>query len=1601
MKLSKKIIALVLSVAIIGTGSGISTMANTMGARENDVVVEEQKEVKVVKELKSKRTKNSNTYLMSDGTKKLEVYAGDIRYKEDGTWKNYDRTLKDLSNEEAKKLENIVLNGKKEHEIKVNDYIYVNSKGDSKQYFGSELNEEHPVVMNKDDYSISFAPIMSEAEADDNTEQNSSTVAKISVIQETVDNQSLAVQPDTSLPLMEVAEQNDQISYSDTEKSIEYSYTSLNNGVKEDIILYEKPDTNIFEYKYETIGLEAVVFDDNTIFLVDKNTEEAVAQVSAPYVMDVQGNKSYDDVKIELKEESDGVYIVKVKVEEEYLADSTRYPVTIDPVVSWDCTNIYTRDEASSMSTGMPGTYRFITGVDEEGYEKITYLSCTNAINQIKGKYIEYAIFMPVIYDIIGEPVIKVKNIESSWSFLKLNTDEPPQLSEKTYKSYNAGIHQSGSSMSLYITDMIQELASENMTSYGIALKTENENNGNVVTFYGYAETSEPIFSIGYSEPKDIEATYNGKFSVNGEFADEGKIELSWDKYNEDVDKYHVYVRENSGDFKFEGTTTGLEYSYAISDDIETVDIRVMAVDPNHTNDVASENINYLSDIISFEKLSETSTDDEGNETTSITYGVTTFDTDGDELEDGYEIWDFKTLWNTETSESTTYNKVYDLDTDNDGLPDSYEVFTLGTDPTIVNEEDLDSDGDKLTDLEEYKKGTDPYLTDSDFDGVNDKADSTPRKTNNQTNQLAAANAEIHIGKYEVECTTEEDGIFVTYIYNIYEGTVKSVKYDYGDISINRTIKYFYDGTNNTAIIETYDQDNTSIICTTFTYDDNGNVIFICDQKTKYSLSYDEDKNISQLKVGNTTLVDKQIINLETNIEDDTDIEQLNVGDIISVYENLENYANNQNVKRVTTLYVPECDDDGNPKSTSVAAKEEIYCDNNENASFIINYNNEEKILSVEDYTYGNESPIIYDYSYDEDNISITRNDEFIRNEKTSEDDGISKTQINHKFKDILGNELENNTYYTIDLSDESKTVSNTVLINGDEVFYESNENVSTDIIYSNKYDKNILSTTISNENQSTTINMSNDFQNKKFKYVYNKAGNITQILLDDKIISEYSYDGHGRLVSEKNYVINEEHEYQYNSTGNIWADWKYKLDEDGNRTNEDAEVTYSEFDNELWSDQLTSYDGNSIEYDAMGNPTKYINGEQFEWCRGRVLSKILDGENTVAEYKYNQKGYRTYKKTSNQEVFYYWTEGQLTREKIYYSKSNRWYDLWYLYDASGSVIGYEYSNIDDLGVKLSNRIYYEKNIQGDVIALLDSRGIEIALYSYDAWGNIIDSTCYEGNEVAYQLNSITYRGYYRDKETGFYYLQSRYYDSEIKRFINADGYENLGKSGSRWAYNLYIYCEGEPVGNTDPNGCSLKSIQGIGFYNSQKNIFYYSINAPQRAAGYCSLFDYGSGLLTFDIAWLDVRFSYDSKEWRIELWKGIYGQAYGFGMSSGAEIGVYYRKWYYLYGWYQCADNANCLAMSYDLYNGNTKIYSRNSSEKDNYKGKHWWLTGFRVGIKKKPSQLTMKNVKITLKSETMAKNFEKSLKKAKGNKNSGNPKNISRNKSIVKFDW
>ena len=148
----------------------------------------------------------------------------------------------------------------------------------------------------------------------------------------------------------------------------------------------------------------------------------------------------------------------------------------------------------------------------------------------------------------------------------------------------------------------------------------------------------------------------------------------------------------------------------------------------------------------------------------------------------------------------------------------------------------------------------------------------------------------------------------------------------------------------------------------------------------------------------------------------------------------------------------------------------------------------------------------------------------------------------------------------------------------------------------------------------------------------------------------------------------------------------------------------------------------------------------------------------------------------------YYYADGLLVRQ----TWGSNYID--FLYDESG-LFSFVYNG---------TQYYYIKNLQGDVVAIANSNGTILVEYSYDAWGDVISITGIEATTLG-AINPIRYRGYYFDTDTEFYYLNSRYYDPEIRRFINADIYISTGDGFI--GCNMYAYCLNNPVMYADYTG--------------------------------------------------------------------------------------------------------------------------------------------------------------------------------------------------------
>ena len=218
------------------------------------------------------------------------------------------------------------------------------------------------------------------------------------------------------------------------------------------------------------------------------------------------------------------------------------------------------------------------------------------------------------------------------------------------------------------------------------------------------------------------------------------------------------------------------------------------------------------------------------------------------------------------------------------------------------------------------------------------------------------------------------------------------------------------------------------------------------------------------------------------------------------------------------------------------------------------------------------------------------------------------------------------------------------------------------------------------------------------------------------------------------------------------------------------------------WKDLLTAYKGQSITYDAIGNPLTYRDGMTMTWdCR---QLKTLNKTGLSMAFQYDADGRRV-KKTVNGTATTYWrdTDGKIMKMQ----KGND--ILLFMYEGDGSLIGFTLNGTP---------YYYLYNGQGDVIGLMDSGANLVAEYVYDSWGRPVSVTGTLAATVG-QLNPFRYRGYEYDAETGLYYLLSRYYDPMTMRFVNADEFAQTGSGVLET--NMFAYCLNNPINHTDPHG--------------------------------------------------------------------------------------------------------------------------------------------------------------------------------------------------------
>ena len=313
------------------------------------------------------------------------------------------------------------------------------------------------------------------------------------------------------------------------------------------------------------------------------------------------------------------------------------------------------------------------------------------------------------------------------------------------------------------------------------------------------------------------------------------------------------------------------------------------------------------------------------------------------------------------------------------------------------------------------------------------------------------------------------------------------------------------------------------------------------------------------------------------------------------------------------------------------------------------------------------------------------------------------------------------------------------------------------------------------------------------YAYTYDDNGNILSVS-DGTNTTSYAYDSANQLIRENNQAANKTYTWAYDNAGNILSKSTYAY-----TTGELGSASYATgytYGDSAWGDLLTEYGGSTITYDAIGNPTRDHYDNRYTWKHGRQLATYKEDGNEsedIFHFVYNADGLRVKAYNAYTTYSYIYNGSALVQMEVSNTStgvvSNT---LSFTYDAQGSPQTVTYNG---------TVYFYATNLQGDVIAILDNTGTAVVSYSYDAWGRHTSGDYGTGTLASTlgKYNPLRYRGYIYDIESGLYYLQSRYYNPEMGRFINADGYTATGQG--ILGNNMFAYCGNNPIARKDDGG--------------------------------------------------------------------------------------------------------------------------------------------------------------------------------------------------------
>lgn len=305
------------------------------------------------------------------------------------------------------------------------------------------------------------------------------------------------------------------------------------------------------------------------------------------------------------------------------------------------------------------------------------------------------------------------------------------------------------------------------------------------------------------------------------------------------------------------------------------------------------------------------------------------------------------------------------------------------------------------------------------------------------------------------------------------------------------------------------------------------------------------------------------------------------------------------------------------------------------------------------------------------------------------------------------------------------------------------------------------------------------DWQNRVTDYEYDKNGRLVKTTRPNGTVLTNSFDAAGRILEQKDVdeagnIINQ-YNYTYDAAGNITVEKSSSEIGPYNHTN--AVMTYDK------GNRLITWNGQTIQYDADGNMT-------YGPLKGKMVSFTYDARNRLIKagdttYIYDAENNRI-ASIENDIRTDYINNPNAELSQLLIKKDANGEETFFIYGIG--LIGHEES-------EGSYRTYHF-DLRGSTTDITDINGNITDRFHYAPYGELVSKT-------GTTNTPFLYNGMYgvMTDDNGLYYMRARYYNPDIKRFINQDILQ-----GNIWdgrSLNRYAYCTGNPISLTDPFGLS------------------------------------------------------------------------------------------------------------------------------------------------------------------------------------------------------